>query len=95
MSLSKRAANPTQFFWKYPSPPEDFRRILYTNGGSLGQAFLAGTVETGTKSRCVSKPRMLWEESLGKIKFRAFPKRVGPRIPSLESVDYFGTSKHY
>ena len=34
-------------------------------------------------------------ESLGKIKFRASPKRVGPRILSLESVDYFGTSEHY
>ena len=42
-----------------------------------------------------SKPRIFSEESLGKIKFRAFPKRVGPRIISLESVDYFGTSKHY
>ena len=31
---------------------------------------------------------MFCEESLGKIKFRAFPKRVGPRILSLESVDY-------
>ena len=30
-----------------------------------------------------------------KIKFRAFPKRVGPRILSLESVDYFGTSENY
>ena len=38
---------------------------------------------------------MFCEESLGKIKFRAFPKRVGPRILSLESVDYFGTSEHY
>ena len=27
---------------------------------------------------------MFCEESLGKIKFRAFPKRVGPRILSLE-----------
>ena len=36
---------------------------------------------------------MFCEESLGKIKFRAFPKRVGPRILSLESVDYFGTSE--
>ena len=42
-----------------------------------------------------SKPRMFFKESLGKIKFRAFPKRVGPRILSLESVDYFGTSEHY
>ena len=38
---------------------------------------------------------MFCEESLGKIKFRTFPKRVGPRILSLESVDYFGTSEHY
>ena len=38
---------------------------------------------------------MFCEESLGKIKFRAFPKRAGPRIPSLESVDYFGASEHY
>ena len=42
-----------------------------------------------------SKPRMFCEESLGKVKFRAFPKRVGPRILSLESVDYFGASEHY
>ena len=26
---------------------------------------------------------------------RAFPERVGPRILSLESVDYFGTSEHF
>ena len=38
---------------------------------------------------------MFREESLGKIKFRAFPKRVGPRILPLESVDYFGASEHY
>ena len=38
---------------------------------------------------------MFCEESLGEIKFRAFPKRVGPRILSLESVDYFGASEHY
>ena len=29
---------------------------------------------------------MFCEESLRKIKFRAFPKSVGPRILSLESV---------
>ena len=39
--------------------------------------------------------RMFCEESLGKTKFRAFPKRVGPWILSLESVDYFGKSEHY
>ena len=38
---------------------------------------------------------MFCEESLGKIKFWAFPKSVGPRILSLESVDYFGASEHY
>ena len=38
---------------------------------------------------------MFWEESLGKIKFRAFPKQVGAPILSLESVDYFGTSKYF
>ena len=38
---------------------------------------------------------MFREESLGKVKFRAFPKRVGRRILSLESVDYFGASEQY
>ena len=38
---------------------------------------------------------MFCQESLEKIKFRALPKRVGPRILSLESVDYSGTSEHY
>ena len=38
---------------------------------------------------------MFCEESLGKIKFRIFPKRVGLRILSLESVDYFGASEEY
>ena len=32
---------------------------------------------------------------LGKIKFRAFRKRVGPRNLSLESIDYFIASEHY
>ena len=30
-----------------------------------------------------------------KIRFRAFPERFCPRILSLESVDYFGTSEHF
>ena len=38
---------------------------------------------------------MFCEESLIKIKFRVFPERIGPRILSLESVDYFGTNEHY
>ena len=28
------------------------------------------------------------------IPYRAFPERVGPRILSLESVDYLGTTDH-
>ena len=32
---------------------------------------------------------------LGKSKFKAFPKRVGPWILSLESVGYFGISEHF
>ena len=38
---------------------------------------------------------MFSEESLGEITFKAIRKRVGSRILSLESVDYFGTSEHY
>ena len=48
-------------------------------------------METGTKNRCVIEVTHF----LGKIKSRAFPERVGPRILSLQSVDYFGTSEHY
>ena len=33
------------------------------------------------------RDRMFCEESLEKIKFRAFPKRVGPQILSLESLE--------
>ena len=29
------------------------------------------------------------------IPYRAFPERVGPRILSLESVNYFGTTDHF
>ena len=42
-----------------------------------------------------SKPRMFCNESLGKTKFTAFLKGVGPWILSLEIVDYFGTSEHW
>ena len=38
---------------------------------------------------------MFYEENLGKIKFRAFPKAVSQLILSLQRVDYFGTSEHY
>ena len=39
----------------------------------------------GLRSIARLKPRIFCEENLGKIKFRAFPKRVGPRILSVES----------
>ena len=48
-------------------------------------------VETGTKNLCVIEATNVLRR---KLKFRAFPKRVGPRILSLESVDYFGASEH-
>ena len=45
------------------------------------------------------KARLVLQRKLRKdsgiVKFRAFPKCVTPRIVSLESVDYFGTSEHY
>ena len=37
---------------------------------------------------------MFCGESLGKIEFRAFPKRVGPRILSLASVGYMYLNFH-
>ena len=40
------------------------------------QAFLAETVETGNKNRCVIEATHVCKENLGNIKFRAFPKRV-------------------
>ena len=38
---------------------------------------------------------MFCDESLEKTKFRAFQEQVGPRIISLEIVDYLGTNEHY
>ena len=54
--------------------------------------FRAETLEAGTHSDSL---RDRSHACLGKIKYGAFPKRAGPRILSLESVDYFGTSEHY
>ena len=70
-----------------------FLRIYDAKGGSLFQAFLEETVKTGNKNRCVVETTHILRRKL-KIKFRAFPKRVDPRILSLESFDYFGTSEH-
>ena len=58
------------------------------------QAFLAETVETGTKNRCVIEATHVLRRKLGN-EFRAFAKRVGPRILLHESVDYFGVGEHY
>ena len=73
------------------NPQPVFLRIYGTKGESLCQAFLAETVETGNKNRWVTEATHV----LRKKAFRAFLKRVGPRILSLESVGYFGTIEHY
>ena len=72
-----------------------FRRVQDTKGGHCARRSLWRPWKLGIRIIASSKPRMCCEESLGKIKFRAFPECVGPRILSLESVDYFGTSDHY
>ena len=60
---------------------------MHAKRKTRSEAFLAETVETGNKYRDVT---------YGVFKrCRAFPERVGPRILSLESVDYFGTSEHF
>ena len=68
-----------------------FLRIYDTNWGKSCQAFLPETVETWKKNRCMIEATHVLRRN---IKFRAFPKRVGPRILSLQSVDFFGTSEH-
>ena len=80
-------------FWKYP--PECLVEFRTQKGGHCARRYLRRPWKLGLRSVAWSKQRMFCKESLGKIKFRAFPKRVGPRILSLESVDYFGTSEHY
>ena len=52
-------------------------------------------VETGNKNRWVTTATHVLRRKLRKIKFRVFPEQVGPRVLSLESVDYFGTNEHY
>ena len=80
-------------FWKYP--PEFLVEFRTQKGGHCARRYLRRPWKLGLRIVAWSKQRMFCKESLGKIKFRAFPKRVGPRILSLESVDYFGTSEHY
>ena len=52
------------------------------------QAFLANTVATGYITKAMHRI-----ESCERC--RAFPEQVGPRILSLESVDYSGTNDYY
>ena len=54
--------------------------------------FLAETVETGNKNRCVTEAMCVLQR---KLKFRAFPEWVCPRLLMLESVDYFGIREHF
>ena len=49
------------------------------------------TVETRNKNHCVTEAMHVLRR---KLRFRALLKRFCPRILSLESVDYFGTSEH-
>ena len=53
---------------------------------SWSRAFLTETVEIGDKYRYVDN---IFERC------RAFPERVGSRILSLESDDFFGTSEYF
>ena len=46
--------------------PAVYGHLLYTNGGSLCQAFLAETVETGTKNRCVIEALHVLQRKLRK-----------------------------
>ena len=86
---------PTQFFWKYPPPPGILVVCRTQKVGLCARRSLRRPWKLGLRIVAWSKPRMFCKESLGKIKFGAFPKRVGPRILSLERVDYFGTSEHF
>ena len=79
----KHAAHPHPVFLKDPPPPA-VARCSSVSPWKLGLRIIEW-----------SKPRMFCNKSLGKIKFRAFLKGVGPWILSLEIVDYFGTSEHW
>ena len=60
---------------------------LRAKSDSWSQAFLAETVKTGAKYRNVSYSILK--------RCRPFSGRVGPRILSLEGVDYFTTSEYF
>ena len=64
--------------------------FVFTQTRLWFQAFLTETVETGSKTHCVTEAMHVLRR---KLRFRALLKRVCPQILSLESVDYFGTSE--
>ena len=91
------------------SLPLVFFRVCSPKGGWWSLAFLAETMETGEKNRdstdnikklssapCISA-FFFWTKLRKDFckRRRAFPERVGPRILSLERVDYFGTSEYF
>ena len=87
---------PPNFSGSTPSPGGSFVVFYIQMGSHCARRSLRSPWKLGLRIIAWSKPRMFKEESLGKIKFRsAFPKRVGPRILSLEIVYYFGTGEHY
>ena len=89
----KRAAHPHPTFLEVPPSPTPFFVVFRTQiRGHCARCSLRRLWKLGLRIVPWSKPWMFCEESLGKVKFRAFPKRVGPRILSLESVDY---CEHY
>ena len=49
-----------------------FRLILHTNGESLCQAFLAETMETGTKNLCVIEATHVLKKALERLNFERF-----------------------
>ena len=68
------------------------RQCPCQKGKSWSQAFLAKTVKTGDKNRGVTEAMHRIESC---ERSRAFPERVGPRILSLQNVDYLGTSDYF
>ena len=64
-------------------------------GGVIMSGLLAETVETGTKNRCLIEATHVLRRKLRKIKFRAFPRRVGPRITlkQVNTTEWLKTKK--
>ena len=76
--FKKRVAHPHPIFLEVP--PGIFVVFGSEMGGDCARRSLRTPWKLGLRIVAWWKPCMFCEESLGKIKFRAFPKRVGPRI---------------